>query len=55
LKGSNDLHVDDSSDKPTGAVNDKECASVMCTEKECLDDTSITDDSQPLKKMEVSD
>ena len=51
LNRSNDLHVDDSSEKPTGAVNDKECASVTCTKKDCLDDMFITDDSRHLKKM----
>jgi len=51
LNGSNDLHVDDSSEKPTGAVIDMESASVTCTKKDCLGDVSVTDDSRALKKM----
>lgn len=51
LNGSNELQVDDSSEMPGGVVNNAESTSVACTEKDSLDDMSVTNDSRPLKKM----
>lgn len=59
LNGWNDLHVDDSGEKQTGPRNGMECASTTCIEKDCVDDndgedvdnTSVTNDSRPSKKI----
>ncbi|XP_020261252.1 tRNA-dihydrouridine(47) synthase [NAD(P)(+)]-like isoform X3 [Asparagus officinalis] len=51
LNGSHELHVDDSNETPSGIVDNTKCASVECTEKDCLEGTLVTNDTRPLKKI----
>ncbi|KAJ6849562.1 tRNA-dihydrouridine(47) synthase [NAD(P)(+)]-like isoform X3 [Iris pallida] len=51
MNGSDDLRMDDCSAMENISVNEMECATGACIEKDCLEDPSNKEESRPLKKV----